>query len=400
MLDPRLQSLLGPTELLPCEPQAVRGGPTPKLLRLWPRPQIWVREHGLWLPCEARLGLVRAVRQWDDRGWRPAVLDLADEVLPDEERGLLKRVHPSFHLSVLRLLDAVPDAASLVRETPLLAAAVAEEVWQEVPMRYEAVQALVRARRTALLEWLGLPPRRWIVRLMRRLDATSIDAGLFDTLLGAIQRGERDVTRALQHIRPMPTWLLEVVVDSLAHLVWTHTLLSEAASLDSDAVRRRLGMGEAANPLRQSLVDLVWMALEEDRKPKPVPSLNALAGRIRVAGLIYGGLWNPEGLPPFAIPPAGASSLPTFPPIALTPLLGAEQLMDHGLEQGNCIPSEDRFIDLATSGDGVFYELRWRTPAGVERAPRSSRCGAAGAGPSTNSRARATGRFPTGSGVP
>ncbi len=350
----------------PCEPQAVRGGPTPKVIRLWPRPQAWSRRDGIWFPIDVRVAL-SASGGGDascDGGWHPELPSLLS-VIPDSVRTLLERVHPSAHFALLRLVEAVPESAELVVSNPLLAVALAERVRQELPLDYEEVRALLGRRRTDLLDWLGLRPKRWIERLMRRLEAPTIPTDVLVSLAGVLAAENRAIDRILQHVRPLPGWLLAVVLDDVAYMVATPAILMEAQAVGIEGVRWKLrARPRATNPLLEALDYIAWTTIEQQR---PLPRLRTLAeAAARYRRMRAGAApWEPNDFSSFPSPPAGAATLLTVPLIAARPLRSAVELHAHGLAQTNCIVDQDRYPRGAAAGKVAFFEISWPTREGA-----------------------------------
>ena len=356
----------------PCEAQAVREEPEVGVLRLWPRPQAWVRDPAGWLPSEdwVRLDPPAADRPRQRRWirWRPAAHGLADEVVPPDVLRTARNFHPSSQFAVLRLLDALREAAPLLEMDPALGALVAAAVPQELPAAYEEVRSLLDQRRTRLLAWLRVPPRRWIVRLLRRLDARAIGIEPLRTLTSLLQTSRSpEVESLLKHIRPMPWWMLEVVCDSLARAAVSPSLLMEASSLDLETVRQRIGAPPGDldhNPLCDVLSTVTWAALHEGRLVPRSRTLEGLGRLCRDRLEQPPHPWRAEEYEPFPLPPAGDCTLTTFPPVRLRPLRDAAELLTHGRRQDNCIVQNSRYPEEAGTGRAVLFEVGWDSPGG------------------------------------
>ncbi|MCP4870334.1 MAG: hypothetical protein GY898_16645 [Proteobacteria bacterium] len=394
MAEPRQQILVEPSfsELIqsdrfvrlsagaPIDAHALRLGLTPEgprveVLRLWPRPSAWARhEDQLWLPTDPEVLLGPGLPQELDRydplrdcstcaQWVPSPADAARELVPADVLELVQRFDPSVQFDVLRLLEAVPWSRDLAADNPALAALLARSVPGELPAGFEEVGDLLQSRRTELLAYLDLPPRRWVERTLRAVRARDFDADLLAGLAALVGRADRGEVRLLQHLRPLRWHVLEVLVDGVAMLAATPALLRQAVGLRPDDLAEALPAWRYdPNPLLCALLRLGWESLEEERPPSRPRSLRRLAAL--TAGACEDDFgWRAEAFPAFD-PCAGACTLLTSPPTSVVPLRDGAELLAHGVAQHNCIPDDPSYPKRAEGGESLFLSARWSTAEG------------------------------------
>jgi hypothetical protein len=265
---------------------------------------------------------------------------------------------------VLRLLEAVPASEDLFEANPVLAAMLARSVRPELPAGYGEVADRLRERRTQLLELLGLPPSRWIERMLRRLDLELLEACHLDGLRSLIEAGGRSVRRILQHVHPLSQPVIEVLLDYPAMLAATPALLQEAAPLDADELGELLPRyRDASSPLQAALAAIGFANVESPGMPRP-RSLRRLAVVSRAQVPEEDGSWTPASYPRFAESPSGPATLLSWPRVDLRPLADATALWEHGTAQENCIPCDPSYPARARRGDAAFFELGWAVSDG------------------------------------
>lgn len=354
----------------PCHVHALRlvlrpDGPTVVVLRLWPRPAAWARgsEPGLWLPEDVSTPLVARgceLQALPETPWLPDLRSLAKALLPQWVEAVLGGVPAELQWDCLRLLDAVPRSAELMAENPVLMAALAATVSQELPARYEEIAAGLTGPRRDLLPLLDLPRRRWMVRLLSRLESSALDRRLLSDLVVGLRSDDRRLVKALQHLRPLPRHVLQVVLHPDLGAEVATAMLQEAATRTLEELHLLLGYTPHGESPLVGAFDTVRLFGEREGRPKPHPrTLGHLARLVREAELDLAEPWDPASFDAFAEGPAGQCSLPTSPRVEVSPLEDAAALYAHAAEQLVCIVADPEYPSLAQDGRAAFFAVIW-----------------------------------------
>ena len=355
MLDPTIDQIIASC---PFEPQAVRVRRTEwsetaiTALRVWPNPRwaVYVPGRRRWQAgAVGAAGVVLSdprKEHSDSRelqGWDVDAQALLEQV-PAAVRDAIACQPRVFAWRVLQMIDAVPAAITLARELPVLAGMLAWPSRDADPDPFEEVRALIHQPRRRLLPLLGLPPERWIIRVIGKMDPRVLRELGDDRLVEVLGATDKEVQRRLQHLPSLPTDVVEVIVDAKLRRMTTFGLLADPAEGHRDLAEKLIRLDRAGRTRRYSSRAEVHAAHQ---------ALPADLQRLETEQ------WNPAEYAGEFQTPTGIVTVPGRPALTLVPVRTSEQMRAHGLDMRSCIPADDRYPLRAARGAGVMYELRW-----------------------------------------
>lgn len=336
---------------VPFEPQCVRvvdrggEGPIVHAVRVWPSPRsaLYGLVRGRWVyapVCAAGSLLASPYDSHPDEaeldGWDRDLRALLAP-LPESVREAIAPLSRVYAWKVLEMLGALPDLIELARDAPTLAGLLAFLARDDrLADPFEKLSALVGEPRHRLLPLLGLPSSRWVLRALSRIPPKALRDPGDEAVIAALATQDRETRRRLQHLPALPPAVVEILADPLLRKMTTFGLLAEPAPRDCD-LPSQLGDLSAAGCTRrfrsQVAVRAAWDELAERRRNE----------------------WKPADHAGAFEPPAEEVTLPGEPPLFLRPLRNAQEMRQHGIEQDNCIPGQERYPRLAAGATGAMY---------------------------------------------
>ncbi len=331
------------------------------VVRAWPDPRAWrLGRSGPWKGARP-IGLDlatpdRTVRATSANGQRRhANQAQAFTVIPPQQRRLAasfgQRAWP-LHC----LFSRVPGSQQLARVCPALAAGLAfhASLRPAVAQPFRSARALLakppaRIAR-AVADWLGFPPGRATVRVLRRLPAALCGPGNLQLLRRAL--AQPSLRRALCHL---PRF--NVAVLSLLH----HLLHPTGPVRSAGPMLQRLAAlpSRGATEARSSIAALVhtWA---EAWPQRPLPRLITLAQLSRLRQQANVELHSPERIRRWALP-LGPFATPPIQPdnvlgLELRPLGTVDQLLAEAAHMGHCIGSR-HYVSDSVGGAGFGYAV-------------------------------------------
>ncbi len=304
-----------------------------EVIRMWPDPRAWRRlGNGPWRGSRPEIDLT--LRPPPTRGrprWRREAANIraATERVPEEVRRLIAPLPTHFQWRTLSFAARVDGGLELLASNPTLAAALAHPMafGLKVNRPLRAARRKVRRKRAHIVEWLGLPPKRSVERLLRRIPPEDIGG---DTLihlracvgmhvLSHAPRLDRELLRLLarqgETTTLSPALILELSRLSRADLPTVMTRIWRVRRLSYLLRDRHPQVLRSVNQVRRVERDLQRRYDQNERGvPRPTP-LNALD------------ITFPP--PPFAAADCG--------PVSLTPASSTAELRHIGKTLKNCL---------------------------------------------------------------
>lgn len=269
------------------------------------------------------------------------------------------------------LFTRVPEAVGLAQLCPALAAGLAfhASLRPAVTKPYRSARALLTkppphiAR--AVAAWLGFPPGRATVRVLRRLPAALCGPAN----LRLLQEGLTDpaIARSLRHIaslNPAVMVLLRQLLDPAAPVVAAGPLFQRLGDLPAAELPRAVGALHFA-PQR-------WA---EAWPQRPMPALHSLRQIDLLVARAHAELESParvramaQALGPFAAPPIKPDNVLG---LKLEPLSTVDHVLQEALRMGHCIASR-RTIEDSVGGQGFGYAVSTTLALPVVRPERAT----------------------------
>ncbi len=249
----------------------------------------------------------------------------------------------------LRMLEQVPASEELLRDLPVLGGWLALHLVSDgAALDVAALDSLLRGSRRGLLAELGLPPQRWVVRVLRKLSPKTLsDPGpvALRALLGDPGLRPGKLLRHLPHLGVAVVRLLErpLLLD-LAHF----DLLAEPSDDGDDRLGTDLAIIRAARA--------EYLAPHVPRRFRSRAEVRAFRDALEH---FRQELWDPRRFEARFEPPTGQITLDGPVPVVMTPIETPAEMSDHGLREDLCIPYLGGYPVLAALGGGALYSLDW-----------------------------------------
>jgi len=330
--------------------------PTIRALTAWPTPRIAIygRRHQMWMPGGALLVPLRAADSdfspEDDRhdeleGWSPPLPEVLRQI-PRPIREALAPLPLGTQWRSLQLVAAVPEALELFRDNPTLAGWLADRTGSEFEPEagHQVVREVLRGPRREMLEVLGLPISRWMVRALAKTDpAALLDPGV-GCLKEALGTQDKRVRRWLQHLEVIPADVIEVLGNpDLVEMV-EYSLLTDPQRDDGSTLGRILA--------------LVGLQRDSELAPARPPRFSSWTELLAFQREHEASGWT-ERYPGRFEMPTGEVWLPGDPVLRLCPTETAGAMARQAREQRNCISSAPLYPTAAWLEGGAMYSLSW-----------------------------------------
>lgn len=321
-------------------------------LRLWPEPACATQTGaGEWAPSVPWTSPVSPAEE--RAAWDPP-LDSLRVGLPESLREAVQPLDSESLFPALRMVRQVPAAEGLLRECPCLGVWVATHLYGESagePDRAR-VQHLSTLPPRDVLEHLGLPGERWVLRVLRKLSPRAVLRPGIEALRGLFAEpadpAARRVRKLLRHLPRIGgqaallcTW--PDLLDS-AHF----DLLAEPEAEDSFCLVSALAVIAAARAEGTA-----------PARPRRFRSRAEVAAFRMELAHFRDETWDPALFPERFDAPLGGGVLAGEPPVTSTPIRTAGELHEHGCREHLCIPHFAGYPTVAALGGGALYVLRW-----------------------------------------
>ena len=337
-----------------------------EVLRVWPEPAAWVHTPSDgWRPWRPEIHV-----QWaetpaeddeypgvDNIGWDVPLQPLLRTIPADVRAALLPLDDPHCWLA-LRLLHDVPEALDIVRDIPCLGGLLAQHV-EDAENRdaaCEALRAALRRPRKHLLRQVGLPARKALLGVLKRLDPRALSIPGPAMVKQVLTSEERRVVKLLRHLPSTRADVLIVMQYPELLRLSTFALLADQDHSIYFGIHSYLRRVDAARDR-----GLVPMTPARFRSRQELLEFDEARRR--------SACWSPATYSePFEAPAATTTVLPGEPPVELRPVLGADKMHEVALQDRLCIASARRYPLDAISGSGVMYTATWREDDEEQRA--------------------------------
>jgi len=331
--------------------------PAIRIVQVWPTPRIaiyglrcdiWGPGGSLFVPLqvvEPGFTIAEDDRRPHEEGWDPPLSEALRQV-PQPVRAALRPLPLGVQWRALQLVAAVPEALDLFRDNPTFGGLLAEWHHSEIdpePGRQLVREALRRPRRQ-LLQLLGLPTRRWIVRALAKTDPAALRDPGPRRLVAALNSRDRRGRRWLQHLDPIRADVVGVLDrPDLLDLV-NFSLLTDPHRSEGLSLVRLL-----------ALVGLQRDSGLAPRRPGRFSSWSELLSTYRA---YEANGWS-ERYPGVFEMPTGEVWLPGDPVLRLSPITTVGAMARQGRQQANCVTSSPSYPTAAWMGGGAMYSLAW-----------------------------------------
>ena len=353
----------------PIEPQARRAVFLDKrmvqeAIRVWPAPSCW-----RWWPgqgWEERRPWIHprlASNPWphptkndltDLRGWKPRVELLLQDV-PLDVRQLLRPLGDGVSWAVLKLVAAVPEITDLARDNISLVGLLALTAEGASEGFFREIRALLELPRRELLPLLGLPPNRSLLRMLAKLGPDALSAPGPGAIVGLLGSPDRDLVKVLRHLPHIRSDLIQVIPDPELRRLSSHALLTDPTSPLLVGLNVALGQ--------------ILVARREGRapaRPARFASRREVADSLRIVQHPPR-RWAPDQFMFGCAPPAGENVLLGDPPVQLEPITTPTEMLEYGICDKACIPTESRYPQTVMEGEGAMFKATWSDHDGVGR---------------------------------
>ena len=336
--------------------RTMRGELMVEAVRVWPSPAFAVYPcfRGQWLPWADFPVPLAAEDPGYEGDYRPELLDGWSTPLPDlfaripaEVMEAVRPLPESCQWTLLCLLDAEPEAMDLVRDNPVLAALVSQlSQWSTIHpvVPIEEVAAAVREpRHKGPLRLLGLPERRWVVRVLGKTPPEVLEEVGSERLKDLITASDKRVLRWLNHL---PAITLDVV-----HVLGTPDRLP----LVSFAL-----LAEAPEPDEPCIVDALEFIVSMRELGLAPPRPARFRSRAELFAAFAEAAATDQAFPEGLETPTGELVLPGEPRVHLRPIASLRAMAEHGLTQENCLLSSLSYASVANLGGGALWAATWK----------------------------------------
>jgi len=322
------------------------GKPVLRVVSGWPTLAFVVRDPGTgaWSP-RSLLVPVRAADPgyqpgaYDDvEGWSRPISEVLREI-PLEVRDAVRPLPMQVAWWALVLLGKLPAALELCQSSPMLFGLLAWQCRPHGPLTPASIRAVLRRPRRESLELLGMPPRRWVLRAIDKMDSFALLSPGPAAIAEVLRSTDKKVVRWLQHLPRLRGDVLRVLRKPPLLAMASFELLVDPpvgrsrhvdlAAVLADVRQARLEGRAPPTPARFTRRS---EALDAYAQVDPVDLLAAFPGRFET--------------------PTGAVVLPDEPVVHLRPLGSGGEMLEHGQAVGNCLPDQPGYFRRAHQGEG------------------------------------------------